>query len=361
MTLTSLPAAAASGSPAGLKPAGDLRVIRRPVTERQVERAEPSPGAFDRRWLTALRDGLGHTVYELTAERDGLVVGRLPVALVSSLLFGRFLVSLPYVNTAGVETADPAAAAALIDESVDLARSLRVRYLEIRQEQELSHPLLTDARTEKVLMRRPLPATSDELWSDLDAKVRNQIRKGQKTDFTVSWGGAEQLDGFYTVFSRNMRDLGTPVFGRRLFSSILRDLAGDAELCVVRDGPKPVAAALLVHDGPRTEVPSASALHEYRASNVNMLMYWHLLGRAIERKQTTFDFGRSSLDGNTYRFKKQWDAVPCPSIWQYHVLQGSRDALRPDNPGNRRLIEIWKRLPLWVSRAMGPSIVRGIP
>lgn len=92
-----------------------------------------------------------------------------------------------------------------------------------------------------------------------------------------------------------------------------------------------------------------------------MLMYWHLLSRAIERGQSVFDFGRSSVDGNTFRFKKQWDAAPCPSVWHYHVLQGSRDALRPDNPGNRRLIELWKRLPVWLTRCIGPSIVRGIP
>lgn len=339
-----------------------LRIFRRRVTESQIESAaQRPPGWLDRRWLTALRDGLGHSVYELIAERDGLVVGRLPVALVSSLLFGRFLVSLPYINSAGVETDDPAAGAGLIDEAVDLARELRVRYLEIRQERELSHPLLTDVRTEKVLMRRQLPATADELWAELDPKVRNQIRKGQKSEFTIAWGGPDQLDGFYEVFARNMRDLGTPVFGKGLFSSILRDLGDAAELCVVRDGAKPIAAALLIHDADRTEVPSASALFEYRASNVNMLMYWHLLGRAIERGQSVFDFGRSSVDGNTYRFKKQWGAVPCPSVWQYHVLQGSRDALRPDNPGNRRLIEIWKRLPVWLTRCIGPSIVRGIP
>lgn len=339
-----------------------LRVFRRRVTESQTE-SDPRrpPAGLDRRWLTALRDGLSHSVYELIAERGGLVVGRLPVALVSSALFGRFLVSLPYINSAGLETDDSAAASGLIDEAVDLARELRVRYLEIRQERELTHPLLTDARMEKVLMRRPLPATADELWADLDPKVRNQIRKGQKSEFQVMWGGADQLDGFYDVFARNMRDLGTPVFGKRLFSSILRDLGADAELCVVRDGAKPVAAALLIHDADRTEVPSASALFEYRASNVNMLMYWHLLGRAIERGQAVFDFGRSSVDGNTYRFKKQWGAAPSPSVWQYHVLQGSRDALRPDNPGNRRLIEIWKRLPVWLTRCIGPSIVRGIP
>jgi len=45
----------------------------------------------------------------------------------------------------------------------------------------------------------------------LPAKARNQVRKGQKQPFTVHWGGEPLLADFYEVFSRNMRDPGTPV------------------------------------------------------------------------------------------------------------------------------------------------------
>jgi hypothetical protein len=92
-----------------------------------------------------------------------------------------------------------------------------------------------------------------------------------------------------------------------------------------------------------------------------MLLYWHLLSHSIERGQQVFDFGRSTADGPVFRFKKQWGAEPSPAVWQYHVRHGSIDAARPDNPRHQRLIRMWKRLPVWASRILGPRIVRGIP
>ncbi|HEY2881585.1 MAG TPA: FemAB family XrtA/PEP-CTERM system-associated protein, partial [Pirellulales bacterium] len=256
---------------------------------------------------------------------------------------------------------DPAAASALVDRAVQLADQLQVRYLELRHEQRWVHPSLAQEFTGKVHMRLSLPSTADALWSDLDPKVRNQIRKGQKLNLTVHWGGRDLLAEFYQVFSRNMRDLGTPTFGRRLFAAILDQFPGDAELCVVRLGQQPVAGALLVHSCGVTQVPSASSLRKFNDTNANMLMYWHLLCRAIERGQQTFDFGRSSHSSGTFRFKRQWGAAPHPAVWQYYVREGTIGNMRPESPCYRRAVQIWQRLPVWLTRVVGPSIVRGIP
>ncbi|HEY1190651.1 MAG TPA: GNAT family N-acetyltransferase, partial [Gemmata sp.] len=110
-----------------------------------------------------------------------------------------------------------------------------------------------------------------------------------------------------------------------------------------------------------TEVPTASSLRAYNPSNVNMLMYHHLLRRAVERGQRVFDFGRSTLEGNTFKFKKQWGAVPHPATWQYRVLRGSVGEMRPDNPRYQRAIRLWQKLPVELTRALGPWVVRGIP
>jgi FemAB-related protein (PEP-CTERM system-associated) len=248
-----------------------------------------------------------------------------------------------------------------VDRAVELADSLDVKHLELRHEAELVHPALTQKLTSKVHMRLALPASEDELWGRYKSKLRSQIRSGMKHDFQVEWGERELADDFYEVFSRNMRDLGTPVFSRRLFESILEQFPGRAELCVVRARQRPIAAALLAHGEGVTEVPSASCLQEFRSTNVNMLMYWRLLCRAIERGQHTFDFGRSSIDSNTYRFKEQWGAVPHPAVWQYYVRRGNVGDLRIESGKYDLMIRAWRRLPLAVTRWAGPVIVRGIP
>ena len=315
----------------------------------------------DGRWQHAICQGLRLRPYLLQATSAGEPIGELPLALLSTRLFGRFLVSLPYVNSAGLVAADTATATALLDAAVQLANRLDVRYVELRHECELEHAHFAEKQTQKVHMRLPLPGSADALWKTFHPKVRNQIRKGEKNGFGIVWGGIEQLDPFYDVFARNMRDLGTPVYPQGLFREILDAFGHDAELCLVRDGERPIAGALLVHEAAATEVPSASSLRSYNASCANMLMYWQLLQRAIERRQPVFDFGRSSAQSNTFRFKKQWGAQPEPAVWQYYLRQGAIDQMRPDSPKYRRKIWVWQHLPVWLTRWIGPAIVRGIP
>lgn len=312
-------------------------------------------------WLNVLDAGLGHEVYAVEAVAGGCTVGFLPLAFVSSLLFGRFLVSLPYLNTNGVVAPSADVQAELVSRAATLADELGARHLELRHEAPVAHPALNAAITNKVHMRLALPATGDALWAGFDPKVRNQVRKGEKGNFAVEWGAGELLDGFHDVLAENMRDLGSPVYGKGLFRAILSAFPGAAEICLVRDGAKPVACALLLHGWGVTEVPTASALKGYNPSNVNMLMYHHLLRRAVERGQRVFDFGRSTTEGGTFKFKKQWGAVPHPATWQYAVLQGEAGDMRPDNPRYQRAIRLWQRLPVGLTRRLGPLIVRGIP
>lgn len=330
---------------------------------RFAARHQRTPLSYHPDWLLVLRDGLGHTPYCLEAVQEDAVRGLLPLCLVRSWLFGRFLVSLPYLNYGGAQADDPMVAALLIDQAQRLAERLDVKYLELRHEVPLDAPgvTLTTRSGAKVHMRRDLPATADRLWTELKASVRNQVRKGCKGGFTITWGGEEALPEFFDVFSRNMRDLGTPVFGKSLFRAIMRRFPDRSEFCVADDGRRPVAAALLLHGWGVTEVPSASTLRSYHSSCVNMLLYWKLLERAIARGSALFDFGRGTPQGPTHKFKQQWGAQPGPAEWQYHVRRGLVGDMRPDNHKYARMIKLWRRLPVGLTRVLGPPIVRGVP
>jgi FemAB-related protein (PEP-CTERM system-associated) len=321
----------------------------------------PRLAGHQARWLDSLGDGFGHRVFLIRAFIDDIEVGWLPLVLVQGPFFGKFLVSLPYLNTGGVWASSMAATTALVDHACDLADKLDVKHLELRHEQPIDHPKFNFQRTDKVHLRLDLPATDDELEKRLKSKVRSQIRKADQYNLTVDFGQLDSIDSFYSVFAHNMRDLGTPVFSKQLFRSIIEHFAGDAEICVVRQAGKPIASGLLVHRDEVTEVPSASSLRAFNHVNANMLMYRHLLRRAIERGSQTFDFGRSSFGSGTFKFKTQWGATPHPSCWQYYVRQGDPNDMRPDSDGKRTLVKLWQRLPVWLTKIIGPPIVRGIP
>src|SRR5689334_1690894 len=261
-------------------------------------------------WLTILDNGLGHQPVILEAKAENETVGVLPLVFMHTKLFGKFLVGLPYLNLGGVLATERGVAHSLIDQAIQLADELDVKHLELRHETRHEHPSFNYELTEKVHMRLDLPTSPAELWKNFTPKVRNQVRKAEKEGVTIEWGREELLPAFYSVFSRNMRDLGTPVFSRRLFAEILRHLGNSAEICIARHQGTAVAGAVLNHGRGMSEVPSASSLRAANHLNCNMLMYWHLLTRAIERGQEVFDFGRSSAGSNNYRFKSQWGARP---------------------------------------------------
>ena len=330
----------------------------------------PNQGGLehDPRWLTVLGDAMGHETWALIARRAGAgspITGYLPLALLSSRLFGRFLVSLPYLNRAGVISTDTDSRDALIEQSVTLANQLNVQYLELRHDdQVVEHSHITRNHDEKVVMTLDLP-DAESLWDSLPSKVRNLIRKAQRSDLKITFGGLEHVEDFYSIFAVNMRDLGTPVYPRNLFTQILTQFPDEAELGIVTHEGFPIAGALLLHDhtGEQTitQVPSASCLRPFNAINANMWMYHQLIQRAIARGSTCFDFGRTTPGSGTHRFKKQWKAQPRPTTWQYHIRHGQPDAMRPNHPSMQRKIEVWKKLPVWVTRLVGPTLVRGIP
>jgi FemAB-related protein (PEP-CTERM system-associated) len=321
----------------------------------------PRLNGHDPRWIQSVCQGLSHHGYLLKSEAQGEITGILPLVLVKGPIFGRFLVSLPYLNTGGVWARNEAVARELVDKACQLADRLDVKYLELRHERPVPHERLNFERTDKFHMRLPLPGSADELLKSFKSKHRSQIKKSGDYDLKIEFGGIELLSDFYRVFAHNMRDLGTPVFSRNLFACILREFAGDAEICLVRLDEQPIASGLLVHTHGVSEVPSASSLREFNRTNANMLMYWHMLQRAIERGSHTFDFGRSSEDSGTYRFKAQWGALPQPAVWQYYVRKGSPQEMRPDAEGKKRLVQLWQRIPIWLTKWIGPPIVRGIP
>ncbi|MEO1526308.1 MAG: FemAB family XrtA/PEP-CTERM system-associated protein [Planctomycetota bacterium] len=339
-----------------------VEVIRWPCDWPTVENAElPRLAGHQAAWMNGLSRGLKHQGYIIRESDGDQTVGVLPLMFVRGPIFGKFLVSLPYLNTGGVWAQSQEVATRLIEAACELADELNVKYLELRGEHRVDHPKFNFERTDKVHMRLPLPESDEALMASFKSKLRSQIKKSGDYQLEFTFGGNELLSDFYDVFARNMRDLGTPVFSRQLFAEILAAFEGDAELCVVRNDSQPIAGGLLIHSEGVSEVPSASSLREFNRSNANMLMYRHLLRRAIEKGSRVFDFGRSSEDSGTYRFKSQWGAKPHPAVWQYYVREGDPNDMRPDAGGKKRLVELWQKLPVSVTRILGPTIVRGIP
>ena len=308
-------------------------------------------------WRGIMEDVLGHQTHYLEARaQDGTLSGILPLIRVRSRLFGDYLISVPFLNYGGPLGHGPARAA-LCTEAMAIARKLDVDLLELRARDIAPPGLALSARKLAVIV--PLPASSEELWEkQFRSKLRNKIKRPMNQGMECRFG-PEQLDAFYDIFARNMRDLGTPVLPRRWFESISELLGDVVVFAAVYWGDVPVAAGCGFLWNGEFELSWSSAIREYNSRHPNMLLCWEMMKESIRRGATDFSFGRSTPDSSTHHFKQQWGGADVVLPWG---TWGRRTA--PPNPNSakyRVARSVWSRLPLPVSRRLGPVLSPYIP
>ena len=327
-------------------------------------------------WRDVFSKTFGHQPFYLLARRpsdtngassEGAVVGILPLYYFRSFLFGKSFVSVPYLNSGGIIADDQEAFDALVETANEFAAKSGASYIELRHREKISLvPIGLTDRSHKVAMILPLVNDPEEQFQGFRAKLRSQIRRPTKSGLHAEVSGEsmsveDSVHAFYKVFSENMRDLGTPVYPRRLFEATAKNFKTDCRIVTVWNKTKPVAAGLTVKNNNSVEIPWASSLRAHNKESPNMLLYWTAIKQAVLDGASEFDFGRSSPDSGPYRFKAQWGSKPLPLHWYYSILQGEIPDVNPNSAKYRLLVQCWQRLPLPMANALGPWITKGLP
>jgi FemAB-related protein (PEP-CTERM system-associated) len=264
---------------------------------------------------------------------------------------------MPFVNYGG-PLGSESAVRALASHAAALASASGVKLLELRSRTEL--PLDLPVSHRKITVVLDLPGTVEELRKNLGAKLRSQVKRPEKEGVTVKFG-ADQVEPFFQVFSRHMRDLGTPTQSLRLFREIASTFGEDAWFgCAWLDG-QPVACGAGFRWGGEFEMTWASSLREFNRVAPNMLLYWAFMERAVNERLSLFNFGRCTPGEGTHQFKKQWGSRDEPLWWYQWASTGTAATPSPDDGAYAMGPRVWRHLPVPLATALGPSIVRGIP
>ncbi len=326
-------------------------------------------------WIEVFERAYGVEVVPLVALGEaGEIRGVLPLARFRGLTGRQEWISLPYLDAAGILAVDGEAAQALHEAALELARSTGAAALELRtldvaprcDETDVAADPVTEGEAvasapHRVDLRLTLEADEEAQWSAVRAKVRNQTRKATREGLEIGEArGLDAVDAFYEPFCQNMRDLGSPVHGRSLFEELLRAFGDQAQLITCHGGGPSIGGLVAIEFAGTVSVPWASTLRSERKKCPNNLIYWEALRWAVERGASTFDFGRSPVGEGTWRFKKGWGAEEVPLIWSRYGPDGGALPLEAvgDDPKMRRLSDLWGRLPVGLTRVVGPPIRR---
>lgn len=337
-------------------------------------------------WREVIQNTYQHPTYYLMAKntQNYAITGVLPLVHLKHFLFGNALVSMPFFDHGGLLASNNATEKALLESALKLMDRLKAKTIELRHANQplvLSEKGASDelkalasvntpkdivgmlketVKTHKVRMTLELPNSPQALMKSFKSKLRSQIKKPLKEGLIPKIGGLDLLDDFYQVFTENMRDLGSPVHSINMIKNVVQQFPDRTRIVIVYIKRTPVAGSVVVGFKKTLSNPWASSLRQYNRLSPNMLLYWTMLEYASTNGYQIFDFGRSTPNGGTYRFKAQWGAKPKVLHWHYLKWEKKIKNNGSEKKKSNLAILIWKRLPLSVANLLGPQIRKHI-
>lgn len=308
-------------------------------------------------WKRVLEEAFGHPTYYLYAEQGEEVVGVLPLGYIGSRLFGNALISLPFCVYGGALAINLEVKSGLEQAAIDVARRLQVDWLELRHLKPSGSGRPT--KDLYVTFRKALASDVEANFKAIPRKQRAMVRKGMEAGLVSVIDTA--VDRFYEVYAESVRNLGTPVFPKKYFK-VLKDVFGEqCEILVVERSGRPVAACMSFYFRDQVLPYYGGGTTAARELHANDFLYWEIMRRATIKGVKVFDYGRSKRGTGSFRFKTHWGFTPEPLYYEYELIQANKiPEVNPLNPKYRLFIEIWRHLPLPVSKLIGPWLARSL-
>ncbi len=314
-------------------------------------------------WRDFIADLFGHRPAYLAAERNGAIAGVLPLFHVRVPLIGSKLISLPYDIGAGGPMADDVGVErTLAEAALSLAKELRVDFLELRGPAAAA-PLLPHMSTAEPVMlsEMDLSAGEDAVLGAIAPDHLKSVRKAERRGIRVrATSDPADYDAFYRVYLECFRAFGTPPYARRYFMEVQRRFAADgrARLLVAElDGA--VVGGLLMFCLENRWISKFAAVHESAVPlRAYAALYHDAIRLALRERVTRLSWGTSSHDQTgLIDFKERWGSTSSRPLFCRHTLRGEPTDVA-SYFAESRARRMWRRLPLPLTRVLGPPLNR---
>lgn len=307
-------------------------------------------------WKQIVEQVFKHKSHYVYAEQDGSIVGVLPLVEQKSFLFGHTLVSTPFCVYGGAASDSDDVMLFLEDKAIELAQQLSVDYLELRYPFARNNSAYTEKCAHSAFGWTLAQDDEAILAGVTKRKQRAVIRNSLKNNLTHRFD--TDTATAYKIYSESLRNLGTPVFSASYFG-VLQQIFGErCDVLTVEHKGQAISSVLSFYYKGQVMPYYGGGLNEARALKSNDYMYYQLMCTAKSSRQSSyFDFGRSKDDSGAYKYKRTWGMEPQPLHYLFYLVKATElPNLSPNNPKYKFLIRMWQKLPLNISRLIGPFL-----
>lgn len=309
-------------------------------------------------WANVIASAVGHKPHYLkSVDESGKINGVLPLVEMKSWLFGHSLVSTPFCMYGGAISDTPQIQLLLEEKAKEIGQALSVDYVELRYQSEQAHlsELGYAEKSEHSYFETRLAENDEDILAAIKKKQRAVVRHSLKNGLSCTVN--QDIGTLFEVYSTSVRNLGTPVFSRKLFSALVDEFGDKVDILSVYEGNKALSSVMSFYYKDMVMPYYGGGLAEARQAKSNDNMYYQLMCHAVKKGKTVFDFGRSKNDSGAFKYKKTWGIEPKPLFHYYYLVNAKQlPNLNPNNPKYQTLIAIWQKLPLSLSQFLGPMV-----
>lgn len=314
-------------------------------------------------WLTFVHKVYHFPVYRILSQTANTIDGWLALVRVKHFVFGDSLITSPFGSYGGFAYSSRASRDALLEKARQLGKELGVQYVNVRFETGeetppegwIQHPVYATYLVD-------LLPSSEELMQGYSSDHRNHIRKSQRKGFSIKFGHLGLLEDAYEALAHSMHELGSPYHNKSYLQGMAVDMKDILEFAVVYDSRGEfVGAGVFIFQGSTVTNLHANILRQFRSDYAGEFLYWSVIERYGTQGLRVFDLGRSLIGSGNETFKMKWKPRKKQLAYWYALMSGNElPELNQKTPKFQLAISIWKRLPVFAVRLLGPSLIKGL-
>lgn len=314
-------------------------------------------------WLKFIHRTYKFPVYRIAARTKNEIDGWLALVRVRHPIFGDYLTTSPFGSYGGFAYSSIAARDALLEKARALANDISVEYVNVRFEAGeqtppagwTQHPLYATYRVE-------LAPDPGQLIDAYSSDHRNHIRKSLKKGLAIKFGHLDLLDDAYTGLARSMHELGSPYHSKNYLRAMAETLGEALEFAVIYSSRGEIAGGgVFIFHGEVVTNLHANILRLFRSDYAGEFLYWSLTERYCQKGFKIFDLGRSLIGSGNEAFKMKWKPRRQLLAYWYALMPGhALPDLNQKSPKFQFAIHVWKHLPSFVVRLLGPFLIKGL-